>query len=534
MTKWPIARYIHCVQQLKTPLPKEIIDVFLDGLDGNEVEKTSLDTIFFDLRKGKVSCKPSQSNFLESIDDLATGLGQYHKTSYSKEIKARLYKIYTDRINSMLDLGGDTSREKTSYLFSTLTPAWVINMHINRKDVTSVGTFVNIFIGEYGKHMVELTVTVNTHNVVVSIKVAWQAPEKIKRCLELCHSIDCISQAPDCNYLSNLGLGVAALPLLPDSKESCCIFTFSELLPETRKQWIKRGGRLDSLYDGVNYYRARGTFDVDTDFGRVAKIFKLIEEKKSTKGKFNGLLFTHNTNLEVAINFFRGKYKAFRAIDEDTGRPQGRGAQFRWGLDSQYGEIIFVMKPNFFRKYKRGVTVNGELVNYVYFTDFWNAIGGKEEMLKAQMITEAKKFTFRKYKRAADDVCMKDTERYNYGWCNLQIHLGEDVNLEDVHTVFIPSMHEKRIGDIGIDHPLYGKIEYYAQNIFPYSWIYPNLQRDDNYSIVSDQKFDEKLAVDKGLRRNAVFGNSSRISLSQDAFDDLQQRYMRLLLNQRY
>jgi hypothetical protein len=224
----------------------------------------------------------------------------------------------------------------------------------------------------------------------------------------------------------------------------------------------------------------------------------------------DSLLFTHNTNILTGLYMLAGYYDHLRCCDKNGGI-LGYGIQFRHGLDSQYGEIKFIMK-NGFEKNKKGVEVDlqndvvmgTKLVNHPVYVDFHKKKEYKGKELKHRLREEAQRFgervertqhpytpltqeefTFLKqygekivdkdvYEDTICDVLLdiykqsKDTtyseeefeklcetmkymaidaggptpcrgeEESGYTWCNLQLHIGENVPFTDVNAVLIP------------------------------------------------------------------------------------------------
>jgi len=163
---------------------------------------------------------------------------------------------------------------------------------------------------------------------------------------------------------------------------------------------------------------------------------------ENVKGVFNWLLPTHNTSLDVGLSMLMGRYSYIRGV-EQTGRHvyvYGRGAQFRWGIDSQYGDMIFIMKPNFWKNYKHGVEMDNygdvQRVLGVTFKDFWGEKDHSEQSAKKQMEKEALNFGFRV--PDWDGMCGSSSSRENFTWCNIQIHIGDNVSFDDIDSVLVP------------------------------------------------------------------------------------------------
>ena len=82
------------------------------------------------------------------------------------------------------------------------------------------------------------------------------------------------------------------------------------------------------------------------------KIFKIddillkIKNTENMENTFESLLWTHNMPLNIFYEIMSGTENRFlKYFKKDY---KDKGLQFRYGVDSQYGEVIFVMKPGFY------------------------------------------------------------------------------------------------------------------------------------------------------------------------------------------
>ena len=69
----------------------------------------------------------------------------------------------------------------------------------------------------------------------------------------------------------------------------------------------------------------------------------------SFMGIINLLFFTHNTMVAVLYSMVNSPDAHFIRSTDQYGNLISRGAQFRYGVDSQYGGVVFVMKNNFWK-----------------------------------------------------------------------------------------------------------------------------------------------------------------------------------------
>ena len=316
------------------------------------------------------------------------------------------------------------------------------------------------------------------------------------------------------------------------------------------------------------------------------------EIKDNVRGMFSSLLPTHNTTLDVALNMFLGNFHNIKGVEKtgDHIYPVGRGAQFRWGIDSQYGDVIFIMKPYFWRNYTFGVTESEgsapRITKDIVFNDFWSGKQTGEKEAMESLKREAGYFGFREPKviNAYADYCADKRDRENLTWCNTQIHIGENVSFDDIDAVLVPryigsgaggsiitfpgpdgvpmkitdiifqAQFNKTLLQKGngkpIPNPFYQKIIEYGPSLDSthlkgekhphYSIVLKRARksRDPIYDKilegykVSDEIGDaeEKIAIKHALHRGRFGGHSSTIGLSNLAFIGAEEQYMIRLL----
>jgi hypothetical protein len=121
-----------------------------------------------------------------------------------------------------------------------------------------------------------------------------------------------------------------------------------------------------------------------------------------------------------------------------------RGAQFRHGLDSQYGDVVFVMKRHFWRS-MNGTDYHGhEILPYptlghFYKRDFVQYHGeGNVYIADRWMEKDARLYSIRPPTYELSGKECKHRE-WNMSWCNLQLHLGQNVDFTHVHKVYVPA-----------------------------------------------------------------------------------------------
>lgn len=319
------------------------------------------------------------------------------------------------------------------------------------------------------------------------------------------------------------------------------------------------------IYDGPNFCKYKGFLDPLEDkkiTERRNEILKLIDNNASTEGIFQKLLYTHNMPFASFESMLTGLEQYLR----DT----PNGVMFRHGIDSQYGDIILVMKPNsiFQNDFSSNSTdvkikiVKG--VQPVLFTLGWPIIQDKPFFYKPFLdITtknvgsinidnihkqEANQHTFRKYD--SEDIgkygdCYQsiDFSKKLLSWCNLQIHIKEHISLRHVDFILVPSYLkdnktiQKFNTNLFIDNVInfvYNKIIFIDsdKNITTNNYSYHHIDKQETIQEAIDNGLRRELG--KPIRNLVPRGNSSRMSLSREYFKNVEIMYMKLLLYYNY
>lgn len=268
---------------------------------------------------------------------------------------------------------------------------------------------------------------------------------------------------------------------------------------------------------------------VDTqDLGRVVRNsenpeYGRVQDKITTgqdvRGEFVDLQWTHNAPI-TSINaiFDSGVIKSFK---ED---PISRGAQFRYGLSSDYGEIKFVMKSNF-EDGRRGLDIretnNHVIVNEPFMLDMFakaESYYGKKMSMDELKNAIAKDYTFR------SQIGEESIDEFSKSFYNPQMHIADDVNLDAVDKVLVPEHLYDEVFDSatrnGFDTSKLVKVEgtgsigeYYAYN--------------RHLGIGSTQS-----AIDIGARRlDLGRGSTNSIDVHPASFAKEEEAYMKVLLD---
>lgn len=320
-----------------------------------------------------------------------------------------------------------------------------------------------------------------------------------------------------------------------------------------------------------------------------AEILNKINNVEDMRGTFNNLLYTHNTLIPTFMLMITGQYSFIRCCQQTWSGveiPAGRGAQFRYGLDSQYGEVKIILKPKFWEQYSRGVSLEtGDFVDYPNFYDFWTQKGyeGDSNDLKYLLETQALNYNFRVVDEKlgltneGGEECKQYTrnimENKEKGlppsvldtaypsWCNVQLHLGNNVKYDDILAVIVPSflkdpdiifsniqtakMLESAQNDDtlpdGKPNPFKGKLIFVQSGtIVPakyYGYRSENVGNKSGNALERDfynnlrKKLGQTTDDNRFMQRNRFpNGNSSLVATSSDEFKKEQQEYMRLLV----
>lgn len=596
---YPVSAYLKCIKKLKTPFPAASLKLFLSGYTSQFTRHTNLDNILFD--GSTVTIKKVSGAIMSSqdINDMLMGLVLNHGPK--TDIVSR-FKFASVQFSKMHDRK-DTPRSLTP----PMTPTGIRNV-ISKKGKDTL------------KYMID-EVNENTSRVDHTDKIRDITENDVIDIIAASGlSVDVIlSESDGIDLVSDVWLNYNGHVVITDFS------TWNSLYPEPK---VDDFSRLEPKVDDFSRLEPKGFGEmnsmnpdllklISSKFARIktmqttsvqpsstpspnilktkeSQINRIIKAKKealvassekpdiqnNVRGMFSSLLPTHNTSLEVALNMFMGIYTSIKGVEKtgDHIYPSGRGAQFRWGIDSQYGDVILIMKPQFWKRYTKGISENGyndpEITEGVTFNDFWASKQTKEKEITDQLNKEAKNFGFREPKILGTHCILPD-DRKNLTWCNVQIHIGENVSIDDVDTVLVPRyLGTSRIQFKGVAisdiifkaqydqyyeidgeqnlNPFYGKIVEYGP-LDTYFNSKESKRNHPHYSIVlkshrkmRDPIYDEILKgytvvehisdpyfeeiIKNGLHRSYAGGHSSIIGLSKIAYIDAVEEYMYRLL----
>ena len=283
----------------------------------------------------------------------------------------------------------------------------------------------------------------------------------------------------------------------------------------------------------------------------------------SGSGTFEKLLWTHNTPYETIYKMMTGEYDREIRCCTPNGEPFERGAQFRWGLDSQYGDILFVMEPGDWWKNLKGVEMNpyggpaqivdSPVIGHFFKDDFTQYKGEGRDEIEKMMLEDAHMYGHRPHTARGSGAECNQNE-WDLSWCNLQLHSGTTIPLTKVEKVLFPrwmitdndsikSMTNgfefiNMVSNIlptfpdGSPNPLNGKFVPYGpeKKVDAYQYIRnEDFDKEWNQEWYGDLDITKYSTYGNTARDPSVHGNSSRLAVSTEAFEDAEKIYFELL-----
>lgn len=328
--------------------------------------------------------------------------------------------------------------------------------------------------------------------------------------------------------------------------------------------------------------RVAAVCDLNRD--KTAELYEKIDNLDDMRGTFHNLLYTHNTLIPTFLLMLTGAYSFIRCCKVSWNNeevPVGRGAQFRYGLDSQYGEIKIILKPKFWENYALGVDLFTEqIVDKPQFYDFWGKSGytADNSDLKYLLETEALNYNFRRLDEKLGLTNEGGSECIRMGkeilankekglppsvlskaypsWCNIQLHLGNNVKFDDILAVIVPaflkdpklkfngvpitkildSAQNDAVLPDGKPNPFRGKLIFTGSGDATKYYDYKSDSIAYKSGSHAAEKFYNELKSGRSAqgdymhRSNRPFGNSSQVAVSAEEFVKEQQEYMKLLV----
>lgn len=296
---------------------------------------------------------------------------------------------------------------------------------------------------------------------------------------------------------------------------------------------------LDLEFDGKNNFKYKGYIDPLENRNITMTrnyIYDKIINEKDVINVFYSLQFTHNTSIDVLKQISNHGY---------IKGEHGRGAQFRYGLDSQYGIVMIIMKKNDYllKMYSdrtdkndiivKGMGANKQLEQEPYFTSLSDGLDRyKNEEIDDKLNQDAINYTFRKYQNnhifCNNKIIMNDGHYINsnskskMSWCNTQLHIGSNVSTEHIDYILVPGFIYDQVKDINENLTIDGNINYLYNKIIKIDVDQNNINCLDKYTRVE--------CMQKGVFRNDMMGNSSKIGINMEEFTKYESEYMKILL----
>jgi hypothetical protein len=296
-----------------------------------------------------------------------------------------------------------------------------------------------------------------------------------------------------------------------------------------------------------------------------------IRNKEDMTDIFESLLWTHNTTLSTFYNIINNPEPEPETEPEPKPKPKpklkflsNRGVQFRYGVDSQYGDVIIVMKPGFFigKKGNNGILPfdNNLITDYPIIMNIFNnfhfdpPVGFdkiNKNTINEKLLGQAKMFTFRIKNENPTFYNGSEctNESWNNTWCNSQLHIFEDMGFENILKIYFPQwIKETNIINTNINSKYHEFISKIINNEYPILnnkvFYYGPANFNDNYAAFL--KRDEKIldfyinlpVFDKVKYNDAItcrkmdyVGNSSSLCISEIAFIDLEKKFMNEIID---
>ncbi len=158
-----------------------------------------------------------------------------------------------------------------------------------------------------------------------------------------------------------------------------------------------------------------------------------IKQKNPLTNSYDLLLWTHNMPLSIFSDILLGE-------DENKCLKMSKrhnDVQFRYGIDSQYGDVIFVMKPDFF--IKKNLKKGECIIKHIFIGDEIDFFDNTIDYINELLLEDAKMFNFREF-NIKNDYSGKECRKakWNNSWCNFQLHFQFDVSFKDVLFIYLP------------------------------------------------------------------------------------------------
>lgn len=312
-----------------------------------------------------------------------------------------------------------------------------------------------------------------------------------------------------------------------------------EQITKTYQNEDSRQSKLKQFYEGEGFYKYKGSIDslIDSKTTRDITDVLSMDDDITFKGCFEKLLFTHNTNLVIFGKILTESNPSLKSSPP-------RGLQFRYGLDSQYGEIKFIMHDNFWQDCQKSI-FDSNVYNFPSATrisktgaicnDVVNIADIEEDLKHDALIYDYRHRVMISIDRG--DECMPNSLLSKPSWCNYQLHLNCERELNKyVYKIIVPHFvknleyNGKTFSSLIETNKLNDKIVY--SNIDMNQNDYYDYQDKDIYkefSVYQVDKHSRDIAIKN--RTSSTSAKSSKISASKLAFLNEEFLYLKMLID---
>ena len=253
----------------------------------------------------------------------------------------------------------------------------------------------------------------------------------------------------------------------------------------------------------------------------------------------NTLLWTHNTPIPTFHKILNSGRLIFSAK---------LGLQFRHGIDSQYGDVIFIMKPEWYDQNLKVLQLYNKDETNIYCgrsKKLWHPFYENDTNIlflsnktgfAFALQREYEYYTYRQFNikgngsECIDKISKKKDMDWNLpSWCDLQLHLCQNVEVNNNNILKImlprwykdhfPKIVQDKLKQLNITYIFYGPSN---KNNF-YNYI-EDCEDNEYYNQFKIQTFE---SVNQSNCRNfSPLENSSTICLSDLSFADAERNYI--------
>ena len=318
MAFYSVRQYLECIQRLQTPYPEEGLTLFFQSFAQKFTRKTDLDHIMFNGQHVLIK-KTAKILTNEEVEELVAGLLWGHEDTPLAQKVRHLFRNFLPKSAIQRPLPSPSWAEGPYRVVHLRDPpsdpreVWEIGV-VSSASPEQARALVEAFSGDsrvFQLKFLERSPSGKKCNnaelyfhapTITDFQAMWKEvhdriPSSIKR------PVRCEAESLP-KYMANL-------PNLPDSEEETCLLVFAQGGDaghhEREQLEALSPNALSRVYDGVNYYKYYGTLNVNVNERRYRDLAQDLRLEEQMRGVFTSLLYTHNTNLEVAMKFFSGE-----------------------------------------------------------------------------------------------------------------------------------------------------------------------------------------------------------------------------------